>query len=224
LLQRAQGQVFVLTEGLFSMDGDLGLLPEIAALTERHGAFLIVDEAHSTGIFGHEGAGLAVAEKIASRVFARVHTFGKAVGRAGAVVVSGTRLRQFLINRSRAFIYTTAMPNAEAARLIQALQWMRQADDVRDRLFKRLEYLATLLNRPSFSGPIVPIVVPGNQAVRAAAKHLQDLNLDVRPILAPSVAPGSERLRIVVHAFNTEAELLVLSKGLQPILGSAAFG
>lgn len=217
LLARAKGNAFVVTEALFSMDGDQPDLAALVALCERHGAFLIVDEAHSTGVYGDEGQGLVLQAGLGDRVFARVHAFGKAVGRAGAAVLVAPRVRDFLVNRSRPFIYTTAMPLSQAASLVGALQHMRGCTAERARLQGLRQHWAGLWPESAGSpdSPIVPVLFPGNAAARAAATALQNQGFDVRAILAPSVAPGTERLRLILHAFNTPAELDALAQALR---------
>jgi 8-amino-7-oxononanoate synthase len=218
LLRRAKGNAFVVTEALFSMDGDRPDLAGMAALCARHGAYLIVDEAHSTGVDGDEGQGSVLQAGLGAEVFARVHAFGKAVGRAGAVVVTAPQVRDFLVNRSRPFIYTTAMPLTQAASLVGALQRMRGCTEARAHLRELRQHWEALW--PGSGGaadsPIVPVLVPGNAAARAAASRLQAQGLDVRAILAPTVPLGSERLRIILHAFNTPSELAQLALALRP--------
>ncbi|MGZ5245809.1 MAG: aminotransferase class I/II-fold pyridoxal phosphate-dependent enzyme, partial [Flavitalea sp.] len=119
-LKSATGQVTVVTESVFSMDGDLAPLKEIAELCQRYEAFLIVDEAHATGIVGASGEGLVQELKLNEKCFARVHTFGKAVGTHGAIVLGSCELRDYLINFSRAFMYTTALPPASVSAISTA--------------------------------------------------------------------------------------------------------
>jgi 8-amino-7-oxononanoate synthase len=216
LLGRAKGNVFVVTEALFSMDGDQPDLAALVDITERHGAYLIVDEAHSTGVYGVEGEGLVLRAGLGERVFARVHAFGKAVGRAGAVVVAAPLVRDFLVNRSRPFIYTTAMPLSQTASLVGALTAMRGMSEERDRLQALRQHWAALWpsSAGSLESPIVPIPCPGNAAAQSAAARLRAQGLDVRAILAPTVAAGTERLRVILHAFNTVAELEQLALAL----------
>lgn len=217
LISKASGNVFVLTEGLFSMDGDSPDLHALCGIVERTNAFLVVDEAHSTGIFGGQGEGRVVSEGLESKVFARVHTFGKAAGRAGAAVLGSSRLIEFLINRARAFIYTTAMPNTEAAQLMAGLELMRDAQNERVALRGNIQELHSSIqvHLPGYKpldafSPILPWVVEGNAAVKAAAQEAQKRGLDLRPILSPTVKEGTERLRVVLHSFNTIQEIRAL--------------
>ena len=210
--------LFVVTESVFSMDGDQAPLAEIAAVCRRFGARLIVDEAHGTGIIGEKGEGLVQAMGLESDCFARIHTFGKAVGCHGAIVLGTTLLRDFLINFSRSFIYTTALPPATIRALDAAYTLLPRLHAERDRLHQLIEQFRSAgigFERLDSRTPIQVVVVPGNAAVREVAERLQAAGLDVRPILSPTVERGRERLRIVLHAFNTAEEVDRLIEGLQ---------
>ena len=202
--------VFVVTESVFSMDGDLAPLKEMTALCRQFDAQLIVDEAHATGVLGPAGSGLVQELGLADECFARVHTFGKAVGCHGAAILGSALLRDFLINFSRSFIYTTALPPASVRAIARAYALMPRLDAERERLrllIGRFRQTPIAWERLDSSTPIQVVIVPGNAAVKALAGRLQGAGLDVRPILSPTVEKGKERLRIVLHAFNTEEEI-----------------
>ncbi len=210
--------VFVVTESIFSMDGDQAPLAAIAEVCRRFDARLIVDEAHGTGIIGEKGEGLVQALGLANNCFARIHTFGKAIGCHGAIVVGSDPLREFLINFSRSFIYTTALPPASIRALEAAYALLPQLGAERQRLGRlidRFRSAGIAFERLDSSTPIQIVVVPGNAAVKRIAERLQAAGLDVRPILSPTVERGRERLRIVLHAFNTEEEMDRLIDELQ---------
>jgi 8-amino-7-oxononanoate synthase len=218
-LTATQGDnLFVVTESVFSMDGDQAPLAGMVALCRRFGARLIVDEAHGTGIIGAKGEGLVQAMGLEDDCFARIHTFGKAVGCHGAIVVGSALLRDFLINFSRSFIYTTALPPASIRALGAAYSLLPRLNAERERLHQLIERFRAAdigFERLDSRTPIQVVVVPGNAAVRAVAERLQAAGLDVRPILYPTVPKGGERLRIVLHAFNTDEEVDRLIEGLQ---------
>jgi len=203
-------QLFVVTESVFSMDGDMAPLNEISALCEKYDALLIVDEAHATGVVGEKGEGLVQELHLEEKCFARVHTFGKACGCHGAIVLSSELLRNYLINFSRPFIYTTALPEASVIAI-------RTAYEVFPALWAERKHLSWLIDnfqRANISHqklkgntPIQVVVIPGNDDAKACADTCQQHNLDVRAILYPTVPKGSERLRIVLHAFNSREEL-----------------
>jgi 8-amino-7-oxononanoate synthase len=202
--------LFVVTESVFSMDGDQAPLAEMAAVCRRYGARLIVDEAHATGVVGQKGEGLVQALALEDDCFARIHTFGKAVGCHGAIVLGSGLLRDFLINFSRSFIYTTALPPANIRALDAAYTLLPQLNAEREwlhQLIDRFRSAGIGFERLDSRTPIQVVVVPGNAEVKAVAERLQAAGLDIRPILSPTVERGRERLRVVLHAFNTDEEL-----------------
>lgn len=208
------GTVFVVTESVFSMDGDMAPLGEMAGLCRQFDAQLIVDEAHATGVVGPKGQGLVQELGLEEECFARVHTFGKAVGCHGAAIAGSTLLRDYLVNFSRSFIYTTALPPASVRSIARAYALLPRLDAERERLRRlidRFRQTPVAWERLDSHTPIQVVIVPGNAAVKALAERLQAAGLDVRPILSPTVEKGKERLRIVLHAFNTEEEIDRLS-------------
>lgn len=205
-----QPNIFVVTESVFSMDGDCAPLKEMAALCRRYGANLIVDEAHATGVIGEKGEGLVQALGLEDECFARIHTFGKALGCHGAVVLGSPLLRDYLINFSRSFIYTTALPPASVRAIATAYTLLPGLGTQREqlqRLIGQWRAAAIGYQRLDSPTPIQVVIVPGNDQARGVAARLQEAGLDVRPILYPTVPKGSERLRMVLHSFNTEQEV-----------------
>jgi 8-amino-7-oxononanoate synthase len=204
------GTCFVVTESVFSMDGDMAPLKEMAALCRRYNAQLIVDEAHATGVVGGRGEGLVQLLGLEADCFARIHTFGKAVGCHGAVVLGTGTLRDYLINFSRSFIYTTALPPVSVRAIATAYALLPKLQAERERLrglidqWRAADIAYTRLNSET---PIQIVIVPGNQPARTLAGRLQAEGLDVRPILYPTVPRDGERLRIVLHSFNTTGEV-----------------
>ncbi len=210
----SRGSIYVVTESLFSMDGDFCPLEPIVELCTRYGAFLIIDEAHATGVEGAKGEGLVQHKGLEHACFARMHTFGKALGCHGAAILGSTLLKEYLINFSRSLIYTTALPPASAG-LIKASYHLFPGMEAERAHLRALikQFQAALLPYTRVGGvsPIQAVLIPGNEAVKSVAAQLQESGLDVRPILYPTVPKDAERLRIVLHAFNTheEVELLV---------------
>jgi len=212
-LQVAEGTIFVVTESVFSMDGDQAPLETMAGLCRRYGAQLIVDEAHATGVIGQKGEGLVQDRGLQSACFARIHTFGKAAGCHGAIVLGSGTLRDYLVNFSRAFIYTTALPAASVAAILTAYQLFPGMEKERGhlrQLIDQFQAAALPFEKLGSRTAIQAVVVPGNDAVRQLSDRLQAGGLDVRPILYPTVPKGGERLRIVLHAFNTGKEVEAL--------------
>ncbi|HUQ66932.1 MAG TPA: pyridoxal phosphate-dependent aminotransferase family protein [Flavitalea sp.] len=209
-LQQATGNIFVVTESVFSMDGDMAPLEQITEVCRSYNALLIVDEAHATGVIGRKGEGLVQHLGLESRCFARIHTFGKAVGCHGAIVLGSNILRNYLINFSRPFIYTTGMPASAVLAILRSYLIFPSMENERVHLFRLVKQFrdnAGQLRLCSSVTPIQGVIIPGNEAVKQAAQVLQQHNLDVRPILYPTVSRGQERLRIVIHSFNTESEI-----------------
>ena len=222
-LERASSGAYVVVESVYSMDGDLAPLKEMAALCEEFGAFLIVDEAHSTGIYGPRGAGLVVAEGLEQKVFARIHTFGKAMGCQGAVVVGSKLLKEYLINFSRPFIYTTAPAEHEVQTMLSSLKVVALAEKERELLQRAVGTFRTLaagsnLNLLDSKTQIQGIEIPGNEQVKRIADQLRNLGFDIRPIRKPTVPEGRERIRICLHAFNGEEELKKLVKSINDLI------
>lgn len=209
-LRVATGTIFIVTESVFSMDGDTCPLNELVSLAQRYQAHLIIDEAHATGVVGERGEGLVQSLGFASRIFARVHTFGKACGCHGAVVLGSERLYQYLVNFSRSLIYSTSLPEAAVAAIDRAYACFPDMHAERQQiqtLVHQFKRTPIRLEKLISDTPIQAVVVPGNVAVKEMATLLRSMGLDVRPILYPTVPAGRERLRIVLHAFNTTQEL-----------------
>jgi 8-amino-7-oxononanoate synthase len=209
------GTLYVVTETLFSMDGDTCPLDDLDALCRRYGAWLIVDEAHATGVIGERGEGLVQPRH---RCFARVHTFGKALGCHGAVVLGSADLKQYLVNFSRPLIYTTALPPVSADLVRKAYGLFPGMTEERAHLYALAAHFQEMdlpYDRLKSTTPIQAVIVPGNENVRRVALALQTAGLDVRPILYPTVPQGTERLRIVLHAFNSVEQVELLGRLLK---------
>jgi len=221
-IQQVQRQpyqhLFIVTESVFSMDGDACPIEALVDICQTYGAHLIVDEAHATGIIGKLGEGLVQAKGLHHQVFARVHTFGKACGCHGAAITGSKRLQQYLINFARSFIYSTAL-SPHAVNTIQAsyriFPQLHQQRRHLEQLIAHFQQSTLPFYKLPSQTPIQIVVIPGNDAVKKMAQTLQQAGLDVRPILSPTVPAGSERLRIVLHAYNTNAQLSQLIHLLQ---------
>jgi len=215
-LKRASPPVFVLIESVYSMSGDRALLPEIADLCRLRGAALIVDEAHATGIHGSHGEGLVVELGLEAEIFARVHTFSKALGTHGAAVMGSKTLKDYLLNFSRPFIYTTALPPPTLAMIACAYEKLRkQAKDHQQRLTQLAQYFRSTAYAKGIAlsantGPIQPLYFEDVETVQRLSKKLQEAGLDVRAIVPPTVSRGKACLRVVLHSFNRKEEIAQL--------------
>jgi 8-amino-7-oxononanoate synthase len=223
-LKIAQGIIYVAVESIYSMDGDEAPLIKIAALCKHYNANLIVDEAHATGITSNNGKGLVQQFQLEDAVFARVHTFGKALGCHGAIVLGNELLRNFLINFSRSFIYTTALPIKNLIAINQSYQLLQHSQNTITELHQNIHYFKTQLSPNAkallinSSSAIQCIVISGNDHVKSLASALQQKGFDVRPILSPTVQKGKERLRICIHAFNKHSDIAALCESISTFL------
>jgi 8-amino-7-oxononanoate synthase len=217
-LKQFSGNIFIVTESVFSMDGDLAPLENLCALCGKYSVHLIIDEAHGTGVIGDKGEGLVQRLKLQDKVFGRIHTFGKALGTHGAAILGSATLKKFLINFSRPFIYSTALPETTVDHIIQAYQLFPEMLEERKHLYNLICIFQSShikFQKLKSDTPIQGVIVPGNQEARGLANTLQINDLDVRAILYPTVPKGAERLRIVLHSFNTEEQLKKLVSILQ---------
>lgn len=204
------GIIYIAVEAIYSMDGDDAPLKEMVELCKKYNANLIVDEAHATGITAN-GKGKVQELNLEKDVFARVHTFGKALGCHGAIVIGSELLRNFLINFSRPFIYTTALPVKSLVAINQSYKLLKKSNDAIVMLHILINYFKKNISADipliSSNSPIQCIVVNGNTEVKKIATQLQESGFDVRPILSPTVTKGKERLRICIHSFNTPEQI-----------------
>jgi len=216
-LSRAKGAVyphgtvphassFVVTESVFSMDGDFAPLPDLAAAQ----ATLIVDEAHAVGIFGETGSGLIEETGVGKNVFLSINTAGKALGVSGAFVAGPEWAIEYLIQRARPFIFSTAAPPAVAAAIDAALDVIAAEPERRVRLRALARYLRQRLGMAESDSPIVPFILGENQRAVAVAERLQAEGFDVRAIRPPTVPPGTARLRVSLSAAHSADDLFDL--------------
>ena len=214
-LKRAKGTVFVAIESLYSMDGDVAPIEYIQKICEENNALLIVDEAHAGGVLGEEGKGLS----LKLNVFARLITFGKAYGSHGAVVLSSNKVKDYLINFARSFIYTTALPIESYSRISDILTKNDELTNSRNSLQENIFYFRKMFIEKlvsDISSPIQIIPCPGVENAKRTAQKLQENGFAVKPILSPTVAEGSERIRICIHSFNSKEEIEQLINLLRP--------
>lgn len=203
-----RGQVWIAAESLYSMDGDRAPLADLAAVAARHDAVLVIDEAHATGVHGPDGRGLAAGLEGRENVIV-LHTCGKALGSAGALVGADPVLCDYLVNRARPFIYATAPAPLQAATVRAALGLLRSQPERRAALHDRIALanaaLAGRLGRATSGTQIVPVAVGDNDRARRIAARLQSDGFDIRAIRPPTVPVGTARLRLSV-TLNTSAE------------------
>ncbi len=215
-LTRAKGHVYVVVESIYSMDGDKTKLNEIVEICKEAEAFLIVDEAHAGGVFGPKGEGLVTELGLDKDVFAKIVTFGKAYGSHGAIVLGPNELHTYLLNFARSLIYTTALSPHAQERIHEAVETVAEMHGERYRLERNIVLFTSSINEGKYDlipseSAIQSIVVPGNTEVKALAQRIQDGGFAVKAILSPTVPEGQERLRICIHSYNSEKEIIALS-------------
>lgn len=213
-LKPSRGEVYVVTESVFSMDGDSPDLTSLAAFCTNEGFYLVVDEAHGVGVFGEAGAGKVQELGLEQLVFARIVTFGKALGGHGAAVLGSKALKEYLVNFARSFIYTTGLPPHAVATIKAAYSHLSEGNWAIEKLHRNIEILRLYIEKHNLIEQFIPsnsaihcCIIPGNDRVKAISEKLKANGFDVKAILSPTVPSGRERLRLCVHSFNTEEEI-----------------
>lgn len=208
----AKQRVLIVTDALFSMDGDVAPLSDIATLAERYGAQVFIDDAHGTGIMGPTGRGSLEHCGVESRFPFHMGTLSKAIGCAGGYIVGDSSLIQYLVNTSRTFIYTTAPPPAVAAAATAALRVIEEEPDRRARLWKNRDHLFAGLHRIGFHttatvSPIIPILIGDADRAQAMSRQLLEHGVYAPAIRPPTVPASTSRIRVTVTADHTTNQL-----------------
>lgn len=205
--------IYVITESVFSMDGDSPHLETLAQLCTNYHALLVVDEAHAVGVFGDHGKGLVQQLGLERQVFARVITFGKALGAHGAAILGSEKLKSYLVNFSRSLIYTTALPPHSLATINSAYLELIKSDAQR-KLHEKINHFKSEIKKHELESFFIKsdsaihcAVVSGNKSVKQIALQLHKNGFDVKPILSPTVPKGQERLRFCIHSYNFKQEI-----------------
>ncbi len=206
--------IYIVTESVFSMDGDTPNLEELVSICNKYNCFLIVDEAHALGVFGDCGEGLVQMLGLQDAIFARIVTFGKGLGCHGAAILGSQKLVDYLINFARSFIYTTGLSPHSVATILVGYQHLETEKEALKKLrenvihFNQEKKLLGL--NPLFvksKSAIQSAIIPGNQKVKSIAHQLQEKGFDVKAILSPTVPEGQERLRFCLHSYNSKEEI-----------------
>ncbi|WP_395043507.1 aminotransferase class I/II-fold pyridoxal phosphate-dependent enzyme [Flavobacterium sp.] len=214
LVEVLSNEIFIVTESVFSMDGDTPNLEELTNICEKYNCNLVVDEAHAIGVFGNQGEGIIQSLRLQDKVFARIVTFGKGLGCHGAVILGSQELKNYLVNFARSFIYTTALSPHSVATILVAYQHLKFEKEAIQNLKNNILFFnqekMQLGLKPLFvysKSPIQCAIIPGNEKVKSIANKLQENGFDVKPILSPTVPEGQERLRFCLHNYNSEKEI-----------------
>jgi 8-amino-7-oxononanoate synthase len=209
------GARVIVVESIFSMEGDHAQLADLSALAERYAAELIVDEAHAIGVRGPRGSGCVAEAGLSNRVFATVHTCGKALAASGAFICGSDNLRRFLINRARPFIFSTGLPPYFASQVAAGMSLAAEAESERARLMELSVFLRGELQSNGFDAAgsdsqIVPVILGSNDAAVSFAECLRTMGFGIRAIRPPTVPPGTARLRLSLTAKHSKEILAEL--------------
>ncbi len=207
-------EIYIVTESIFSMDGDSPDLIGLVELCTKYNCHLVIDEAHAIGVFGTQGKGIVQELGIEKKVFARINTFGKAMGCHGAVILGSGNLKSYLVNFARSFIYTTGLPPHALATVLAAYKELETTDSIK-KLRENISFFKNqllILNLKSLfiesDSAIHCCVVSGANKVKIIASEIQKYGFDIKPILSPTVTQGKERLRFCLHSYNTKEEIV----------------
>lgn len=214
ILRNPDTTIYIVTESVFSMDGDCPNLEELILVSNKHTCYLVVDEAHALGVFGAEGQGFVQMLSLQDHVFARIMTFGKGLGCHGAAILGSVELRDYLVNFARSFIYTTGLSPHSVATILVAYQFLeknkKNIEVLRGNIIHFNQEKNMLGLKPLFvrsKSAIQSAIIPGNEKVKAIANQLQEKGFDVKAILSPTVPEGQERLRFCLHSYNSQEEI-----------------
>jgi len=217
--------IYIVTESVFSMDGDAPNLEALVALSNKYNCYLVVDEAHALGVFGNSGEGLIQLLGLQDPIFARIITFGKGLGCHGAAILGSQKLVDYLVNFARSFIYTTGLSPHSVATILVAYQHLQTEKESLQKLRENIIHFnqekKQLGLNPLFvrsKSAIQSAIIPGNKKVKTIASQLQEKGFDVKAILSPTVPEGQERLRFCLHSYNSKEEISEVLKLLASIL------
>lgn len=202
----------IVTDSLFSMDGDIAPLPDIIFLSKKYSAITMVDDAHATGVFGKKGQGIAKHFNLTKEIDIQMGTLGKAVGSFGAYIAGNRDLIDYLVNRSRAFIFTTSLPPGILAASIAAINIIQSKPDFRAKLWRNIDYFKRGLNKRGFldsksESQIIPILIGDSKNTIMAGKYLFNKGVFVVGIRPPAVPRKKARLRLTIMASHTKKDL-----------------
>lgn len=211
----SDNDIYIISEAVFSMDGDMPNVKDLISLTEEFQAFLVLDEAHSLGVMGDNGKGIVQELELEEKIFARILTFGKGLGAHGAVILGSGELKEYLVNYARSLIYSTALPPHAVATIIAAYDHLNGAgQDHVEKLRQNINYFLSEVENLRLQEHFIPstsavhcCIVPGNENVKHISHQLQKADFDVKPILSPTVPRGKERLRFCLHSYNSPEEI-----------------
>ena len=210
---KINGTVYIVTESVFSMDGDTPDLEMLTSFCESNKCLLIIDEAHAVGVFGKNGTGLIQEKKLEEKVFARIVTFGKGLGCHGAAILGSNALKQYLINFARSLIYTTALPPHALANIWVGYKKLARREDV-EALQDNIKFFKAQIKKHKLEAFFIQsdsaiqcCLIPGYSKTKEIAAQLINKGYDVKAIASPTVPKGQERLRFCLHSYNSVQEI-----------------
>lgn len=230
LLERSRGvfnasEIYIVTESVFSMDGDSPDLKKMVDLMHQFNSLLVVDEAHAVGVFGANGEGIVQKLGLQDHVFARIITFGKAIGCHGAAILGSKGLKEYLVNFARSFIYTTGLPPHSLSTILMSYQELIHSYKQSD-LEDNIRFFKDEINRLQLDGSFISsnssihcYLISGNEKVKSIANNLQNQGFEVKPILSPTVPEGQERIRFCLHSYNSKEEITNVLETLRIFVG-----
>lgn len=207
------GAVYVVVESMYSISGDVAPLLDLTGFCEQNNCLLVVDEAHTTGLYGKEGRGLCCELEIEERVFARIHTFGKALGVAGGLIACSNDLREYLINFSIPFIYSTAMPPVQVKSILFYLNFLRRNNGIHEKLnlniekFRQEALMSGVADKFSNFNHILNLKTGSDKLALTLSEYLTTEGFLLKAMLPPTTREGNSSIRIVMHAYNSEEEI-----------------
>jgi 8-amino-7-oxononanoate synthase len=220
-----KGEIYVVTESVFSMDGDTPDLVSIAKICKKHNALLIVDEAHAIGVFGKNGCGIVQQLNIQNDVFARVITFGKALGCHAAAILGSKGLNEYLVNFARSFIYTTGLSPHSLATIKVSYQEMQNQVQHKQKLAENIAFFKSEIEILQLKNLFIEsnsaihcCIISGNNNVKKISLQLQKNGFNVKAILSPTVKEEKERLRFCIHNYNSKEEISKILELLSTLL------
>ena len=206
--------IYIVTESVFSMDGDTPNIEELIQIAEKHTAFLVIDEEHTIGVSGIKGEGYVQYLGLQEKVFARIITFGKGLGCHGAAILGSIELKSYLVNFARSFIYSTGLSPHSVATILVAYKQLDKDQLIIQKLKNNIVFFNQEKQRLGLKtlfayskSAIQCAIIPGNEQVKNIATYLQNKGFDVKPILSPTVQEGQERLRFCIHSYNSQGEI-----------------
>ncbi len=220
-VKRLQPQnIFIVTESVFSMDGDMSDISNLIEISKQHKAHLIIDEAHAVGVCGHNFKGLT--QNMGNQIFARILTCGKSLGSHGAFILGSEELKSFLINFCKPFIYTTAASPHQVSSVLASLHYFENENKEKTALQTVISNFTKEIKKHELESQFIPsqtaiqsYLISGNTKAKNLAKTLQQEGFGVKAILHPTVPKGKERIRICLHSFNTKTEIISFIKSLK---------